>query len=65
MSPDVRRRGRAKLLERLLLQGMVSGKAQEVTHAYRAALRADAEAIIAGKRGRKTQHVDGDTTAGP
>lgn len=45
---DMQCRGRRKLDE-MLLAGIASGETEEVTPEYRAALRAEAEAIIAGK----------------
>ena len=44
---DMRRRGREKL-EQMLLEGSTSGEPEEVAPKYRAALRTEAEAIIAG-----------------
>ena len=45
---DMQRRGRQKL-EQMLLEGIASGEGEEVTPEYQASLRAEAEAIIAGK----------------
>ena len=45
---DMQRRGRQKL-EQMLLEGIASGEAEEVTPEYQATLRAEAEEIIAGK----------------
>jgi antitoxin ParD1/3/4 len=46
---DMRRRGRGRL-DQMLLEGPTSGEPEEVTPEYRAALRAEAEAIIVGAR---------------
>jgi antitoxin ParD1/3/4 len=43
---DMRRRGRERL-EHMLLEGLALGEPEEVTPGYRAALRAEAEAVIA------------------
>jgi antitoxin ParD1/3/4 len=44
---DMQRRGRQRL-EQLLLEGVASGDAEEVTPEYLATLRREAEEIIAG-----------------
>lgn len=44
---DMQRRGRQKL-EQMLLEGIASGEAEEVTPEYLATLRSEAESIIAG-----------------
>ena len=44
---DMRRRGRLKL-ERMLLEGVASGEAEEATTDYLGKLRHEAEEIIAG-----------------
>ena len=46
---DLQRRGRERV-DALLLEGIASGPAEEVTPAYMAALRADAETLITRKR---------------
>ena len=46
---DMQRRGRQKL-ERMLLEGMASGEAEEVTADYLAKLRSETEALIDGPR---------------
>lgn len=45
---DMQRRGRQKL-ERMLLEGLASGEAEEVTPDYLAELRREAEEIIVGR----------------
>lgn len=44
---DMRRRGREKF-ERMLLEGMASGEAEEVTRDYLVELRHEAKVVIAG-----------------
>ena len=44
---DMQRRGRQKL-EQMLLEGIASGEAEDVTPEYLARLRGEAEEIIAG-----------------